>query len=60
MVIYTNVKSVMSIIDTTSTNVNIIPSGASARNIKFEIIKERFGTVLDISSSCQDSFVNYL
>jgi hypothetical protein len=40
MVIYTNVKSVMSITDTTITNVNIIPNGADVRNVNCETVKK--------------------
>jgi hypothetical protein len=39
MVIYTNVKSVMTIIDTTITNVNILRDGVGVINIKFETVK---------------------
>ena len=39
MVIYTNVKSVMIIIDTTITNVNILRNGVGVINIKFETVK---------------------
>jgi hypothetical protein len=39
MVIYTNVKSVMSITDTKITNVIIIPNGAGVRNISVKPYK---------------------
>lgn len=40
MAIYTNVKSVMSITDTTTTNVNIIPNGEGVRNIRCETVEK--------------------
>lgn len=52
MAIYTNVKSVMSIIDTTITNVNIIPNGRGVRKIRCETVKkfQRGFTFLDTAS----------
>jgi hypothetical protein len=40
MVIYTNVKSVMSITNTKITTVIIIPNGADVRNINCETVKK--------------------
>jgi hypothetical protein len=47
MVIYTNVKSVMTIIDTTITNVNILRDGVGVINIKFETVKNYRGLDLN-------------